>query len=87
MQSVPSLRWWDGPGLSEVSQLAALRGGPGPARREVFYGVTDRNIGVHGPALRVGRWKLIEESGGAPGRRRCLRAIAKASEKVSVFRC
>lgn len=37
------------------------------SRTEVFYGVTDFQVGVHGPAIRSGRYKLICETGGEPG--------------------
>lgn len=52
--------------LDGVSQLKALCGGR-PARTEIYYGVTDSTVGVHGPAIRIGKWKLINGTGGVPG--------------------
>lgn len=51
--------------LDGVSQLRSLRGGA-PARSEIYYGVTDQQVGTYGPAIRVGRWKLVEGRCGPP---------------------
>eukprot|EP01061_Rhynchopus_euleeides_P034105 TRINITY_DN57808_c0_g1_i1.p1 TRINITY_DN57808_c0_g1~~TRINITY_DN57808_c0_g1_i1.p1 ORF type:complete len:530 (+),score=186.62 TRINITY_DN57808_c0_g1_i1:57-1646(+) len=37
------------------------------ARLDVYYGITDAQVGVHGPALRKGCYKLILGDGGKPG--------------------
>lgn len=56
----------NGKPLDGVSQLNALMG-HGAAREEAYIGITDDQIGIHGPALRYQRWKFIEGTGGAPG--------------------
>jgi len=56
----------NGKALDGVSQLGALNG-KDAARTEVYYGITDSQVGIHGPALRMGKWKLIEGTGGLPG--------------------
>lgn len=45
--------------LDGVSQLRSLTGGA-PSRSEIYYGVSDQQVGNFGPAIRVGRWKLVE---------------------------
>eukprot|EP00931_Biecheleriopsis_adriatica_P077934 TRINITY_DN51403_c0_g1_i1.p1 TRINITY_DN51403_c0_g1~~TRINITY_DN51403_c0_g1_i1.p1 ORF type:complete len:542 (+),score=60.36 TRINITY_DN51403_c0_g1_i1:42-1667(+) len=48
----------------------ALAAGYGQVRKDIYYGVTDLKIGalLHGPALRIGKYKLIVgKNGGAPG--------------------
>jgi len=50
--------------LDGVNQLNALRGQTA-ARQEIFVGIgIDLNGNSYGPAMRHGRWKLIENGGG-----------------------
>eukprot|EP01064_Diplonema_japonicum_P027223 TRINITY_DN3910_c1_g4_i1.p1 TRINITY_DN3910_c1_g4~~TRINITY_DN3910_c1_g4_i1.p1 ORF type:complete len:541 (+),score=86.04 TRINITY_DN3910_c1_g4_i1:53-1624(+) len=53
---------WDG-----VKQWDALTKGGTPARDNIYYGITDEQVGNHGPAMRVGCYKLIIGDGGKPG--------------------
>lgn len=55
--------------LDGVNQWPTLREGRGAVRDELYYGVTDFQVGVHGPAYRAGNLKLIVGgTGGKPGR-------------------
>lgn len=55
--------------LDGVSQWAQLRKGSGSARDSIYYGVTDLQVGNHGPALRVNDMKLVVgNTGGLPGK-------------------
>ena len=54
---------WDG--FSQWKQLTDQS--TDAARDDVYYGITDSQVGVHGPALRKGCHKLILGDGGKPG--------------------
>eukprot|EP00755_Sulcionema_specki_P005382 Sspe_Gene.32626::Locus_15977_Transcript_1_1_Confidence_1.000_Length_1646::g.32626::m.32626/K01135/ARSB; arylsulfatase B len=61
--SCPTCLKWDG-----VSQWAGLTTPDAPPPRDhIFYGITDSQVGIHGPAIRVGCHKLILGDGGKPG--------------------
>jgi len=59
----PTCKPWDG-----VSQWGQLKGTNKTAARDhIYYGVTDFQVGYHGPAVRQGCYKLINGDGGKPG--------------------
>lgn len=55
--------------LDGVNQWPTLSEGDGMVRDDVYYGVTDTQVGMHGPAFRAGNLKLIVGgTGGKPGK-------------------
>merc|ERR1712228_45686 len=55
--------------LDGVNLWPSLSEGDGALRDEVYYGVTDTQVGMHGPAYRSGDMKLIVGGiGGKPGK-------------------
>ena len=53
---------WDG-----VSHYQALTASGEAPRDNIYYGITDAQVGIHGPAMRVGCYKVILGDGGKPG--------------------
>jgi len=54
--------------LDGVNQWEVISSGSGSARSEIYYGVTDTQVGMHGPAFRQYDMKLIVGDGGKPGK-------------------